>query len=825
MKIASFLFLMIFLGVFSQAQTRHIPLNTSWTFHCDSMEKPLPATVPGNCYLDLMDHKIIPDVYYADNEEKYQWPGETEFTYTLSFDYDQEAESLADLVFYGLDTYADIYLNDSLLKQTDNMFIIWEIPVDGLLKEHNELKIIFHPVVKTALPIKEAYPYDLPADSDQGDEKTSVFTRKAGYQYGWDFAPRFTGCGIWKPVELRTWKDARIGNVYYRTKELEPEHAKMIAEIELVVEKEADYQLKLIGFDLDQPIWDTSVYISNENRRFRKNFSLELPKPWWPNGMGEPTLYSVKMELYKDGLLIDSDERNVGVRTIELVQEEDEVGESFYFEVNGEKIFAQGANWVPPDMFLSTRDSAKYEEQIQLARDAHFNMLRVWGGGVYADDYFYELCDKNGILVWQDFMFACAFYPFDSTNVLSIAEEARDNIIRIRNHASLALWCGNNEIDEAWYNWGYQKKLGWLEADSTEIWKQYKNLFHYLLPEVVQYTDPATDYISTSPKYGWGRTQSMTHGDSHYWGVWWGMQPFEIYREKTGRFMSEYGFQALPDETTLMKMAGKVDSIWDPQWKAHQNHPTGFETINAYMEREFDIPEDPYDYAYLSQILQARGLTIAFISHRMNEFCYGTLFWQFNEPWPGINWAAVDYFGKPKALYYEAKRCFAPQYIFAENINEHIEINLLSSEALDSIELIVKLFSTNGEKLYELRKMHISVNGNSSLMDIAESKLLDYGKKDELILYFVIHQKAWILAENFFTFVPLSEIKLQKPDFTFTQSSKGFVEIKTDKPAFYVHPHTDKTLQNDYFILLPGMQRTIEVDNPVELRSLYDVLY
>lgn len=817
----------LFICVFSRAQIQNIPLHSNWTFQCDSMEKPLPATVPGNCYLDLMDHGIIPDVYFGDNADKYQWPGEIEFVYTMKFDFDEiiNEKTNIDLVFYGLDTYASIYLNNSLVQETNNMFIQWEIPVQKLLKNQNELKIVFHPAVEIAIPIKEAYPYDLPADSDHGEQKTSIFTRKAGYHYGWDFAPRFTGCGIWKPVELRIWEDARIENVYYRTVSIKNNKAKMKATCELNWDAKGEYKIKISGFNQKLPILDTIYHIGNEwgDNILRYEFELENPSLWWPNGIGEANLYPAKIELLKDGVLIDSDERNIGIRTIDLVQTKDSIGESFYFRVNGEKIFAQGANWVPPDMFLSPRDSGKYENLIALAHDAHFNMLRVWGGGVYADDYFYELCDQNGILVWQDFMFSCAFYPFDNSIANNLSHEAPDNVVRIRNHPSLALWCGNNEIDEAWHNWGYQEKYNWSEEDSVNIWSQYKGLFHDFLPEVLLYNDPATDYITTSPKYGWGRPQSMTHGDSHYWGVWWGNQPFEIYKEKTGRFMSEFGFQALPDETTLMKMSGKVNSIWNPQWKTHQKHPTGFETINTYMEREFNIPEDPYDYAYLSQILQARGLSVAFISHREKEWCDGSLFWQFNEPWPGINWSAVDYFGKPKALYYEAKRCLAPQYVYAEEKNDTVYINLLNSDILKKGELQVSLFNTDGEELYSEKVFLSFIKKDEVLAKYPSQKFTEMGEKQDLILYFRFSQQGILLSENFHAFLPLGELNLKEPEFSFESCASQRFILRTKRPALYVHPVTDKIQTDDYFILMPGYSKKVSSEMFLTLKSLFDV--
>jgi len=386
------------------------------------------------------------------------------------------------------------------------------------------------------------------------------------------------------------------------------------------------------------------------------------------------------------------------------------------------------------------------------------NMLRVWGGGAYGDDYFYDLCDRYGILVWQDFMFACNFYPLDPAMAENIRAEARDNIIRLRHHASLALWCGNNEIDEAWHNWGYQKAYAWSAEDSAEIWHQYEVLFKELLPAQVACFNPETDYISTSPKFGWGRPQSMTHGDSHYWGVWWGNQPFSVYKEKTGRFMSEYGFQALPSMQTIRQFSGDAGSLNDLRLKAHEKHPTGFETITTYMERWFDVLDNLDDFAYLSQIVQACGLSVALLEHQRQPQCSGTLFWQFNDCWPAVSWSAIDYYGRPKALYEEARRLFAPVYVFAEESGDSIVIAMKNETESFTGILKVGLLAVDGTNYFS-KNMDVSApKGFSTIAAFSVSDLKKYPDPQDLVLVFSLNEEESVVCKNFFTIMPMGSV-------------------------------------------------------------------
>ncbi|UPT69479.1 MAG: hypothetical protein M0D53_09800 [Flavobacterium sp. JAD_PAG50586_2] len=381
-----------------------------------------------------------------------------------------------------------------------------------------------------------------------GDEK--VFTRKAQYHYGWDWGPRFVTSGIWKKVSLQFWNKAHITNVKCNQLSAEKGELQFVTEIQSTVQ--GKFQLR---------INDKTKVINLKKgiNRIVIPYTIENPKLWWPNGLGSPHLYPFQINLLQNTVSLSKKELRIGLRTIELIQEKDEMGKSFYFKVNGEPVFMKGANYIPPDSFLPRATDSVYKSIVKKAKNANMNMLRVWGGGVYADDAFYNECDENGILVWQDFMFACAMYPGNDDYVNNVKNEVIDNVNRLQNHPSIALWCGNNEIDEGWHNWGWQKQYKYSAQDSAKIWNDYQKLFHQLIPKTLDslFSKDKNRYWPSSPSIGWGKKESLTQGDSHYWGVWWGKEPFDVYEKKVGRFMSEYGFQGMPALETLQSVVKK----------------------------------------------------------------------------------------------------------------------------------------------------------------------------------------------------------------------------------------------------------------------------
>lgn len=349
----------------------------------------------------------------------------------------------------------------------------------------------------------------------------------------------------------------------------------------------------------------------------------------------------------------------IAKNNVQLIQEKDSIGESFYFTINGKPTFIKGANWVPADVFLPRISKSKYRNLLLAAKQAGINMLRVWGGGIYEDDYFYSLCDSLNILVWQDFMFAGAMYPAGENDIENIKHEVIDNIKRLNKFKCIAVWCGNNEIDEAWKNWGWQKQFNIFKKDSAFLWKEYEKIFHQLLPQLVKEYAVCKNYISSSPKIGWGRKESMTHGDSHYWGVWWGMEPIETYKQKIPRFMSEYGMQSLPSLKTVSLFAGRNTDTSSLFLKSHQKHPTGFSNINNYLIQEKLIYKSFKDYIEVTQILQSKALETAISSHlKAQPKCMGTMLWQFNDCWPGVTWSIIDFYGNKKKAFYTVQKLY-----------------------------------------------------------------------------------------------------------------------------------------------------------------------
>lgn len=345
---------------------------------------------------------------------------------------------------------------------------------------------------------------------------------------------------------------------------------------------------------------------------------------------------------------------------VKLVQENDSIGQSFYFTVNNKPTFIKGANWVSADVFLPRVTKEKYRKLLVAAKQANINMLRVWGGGVYEDDAFYDLCDSLGIMVWQDFMFAGAMYPASKNDIENIKAEVIDNIKRLQKHSCIVVWCGNNEIDEAWHNWGWQKQFHLSANDSAELWNEYKTIFHELLPQLVKEYDSTRQYITTSPQNGWGRKESLTNGDCHFWGVWWGLQPIETYQQKIPRFMSEYGMQSFPNFSSIQKFTASSD--WDTSsvvMKLHQKHATGYENLKSYLHQNKLNPENFKALIQATQQIQSKALLIAINAHISHQpYCMGTMLWQLNDCYPGITWSLIDYYGERKKSYFVVKEAY-----------------------------------------------------------------------------------------------------------------------------------------------------------------------
>ena len=824
----------------------NISLHSNWKFKNTKSNVWLDAKVPGTVHTDLLDNNIIPNPFFGANETKVKWVENEDWEYVTYFDFSKTilSNQQIELIFEGLDTYAFVTLNDSLILQSDNMFREYKLDVKNILKENNnKLHILFKSSVIKGKEELNKLSYKLP-----GDEK--VFTRKAQYQYGWDWGPRLVTSGIWKNIRLHYFNNATLADINIIQSELTKNLAKLKINYEINCQLAGDYnvsvnsELENLNFFNKFINWVLKFFgisKSFNTQTFNlvkgvNNISLDIeiknPEFWWTNGLGKQNLYKFISTISYSGELLENVEIKKGLRTIKLIRENDSVGQSFYFKLNGVPVFMKGANWIPADNFIPRISESKYVSLIQKARDANMNMLRVSGAGIYEPNIFYELCDKYGILVWQDFMFSISMYPGDSLFLKAVRAEVVDNVKRLRNYTSLAIWCGNNEINEGWHNWGWQKQFKYSVKDSTIIWNNYKYIFENQIPEIVDSLDSDRDYWPSSPLIGWGKKESLTQGDMHYWGVWWGEEPFDKYNYKIGRFMSEYGFQGMPNFISLKKYIPDDElKLNSPSLKAHQKHPTGDEFINKYMVREFNLPTNLENYSYVSQLLQADGIKTAIHSHRRAKpYCMGTLFWQFNDCWPVTSWSAVDYYKNDKALYYEAKRSY--ENVITSVIKNKINYDVfIISDLMNNLktDLQLKLIDFHGNVLWK-NESEIKVEANSSKIyfSLPESTLNSFNKNNIVLV------SNLGIRNNFerylYYFDTTKNLALSKPKININQRNKITFEITSNvlaKNIYLSEIDNEIELSDNFFDLLPGERKIItskkEIDkSKIKIKSLVD---
>ena len=816
-----FLILMLLpLILWSQNSERNLN-SENWSFKKISDSNWFPAKVPGTVHTDLYNNKIIPNPFFGNNEKDLQWIENETWKYQTSFKISKEELKNQNTIlqFEGLDTYAEVFLNNKKILDANNMFRTWKVDVKNNLKVgKNNLKIVFKSAVEIGKAQAKKLPYTLP-------EKERIFSRKAQYHFGWDWGPRFVTSGIYRPIKLLFWNNATIENVKYEQEELNETIAKLNFRVTIDCQFAGNFDLKINGF---QKAFELKKGINSIDFPYE----IKKPKLWWTNGLGTANLYPFEINLSKNKVQLSLKKLNIGLRTIELIQEKDGIGKSFYFKLNGKPVFMKGANYIPPDSFLPSATNSTYKDIVQNAVDANMNMLRVWGGGVYAEDAFYDECDKNGILVWQDFMFACAMYPGDEEFLDNVKNEVIDNVTRLQNHPSIALWCGNNENDEGWKNWGWQKQFNYSKQDSIQIWNDYEKLFHQLIPKTLDslLSKKENRYWPSSPSIGWGKKESLTQGDSHYWGVWWGKEPFEIYKQKVGRFMSEYGFQGMPNLETLEKVIQKEDlNFTSEAFKNHQKHPTGFETINEYMTRDFPVPKSLEKYNYVSQILQAYGMKTAIEAHRLAKpYCMGSLYWQLNDCWPVTSWSTLDYYGNWKASHYQVKESFAPTLLMVTEITNGFSI-IGSNDNLEVQKGILnaKLIDFSGKELWTASKeCELNSEINTNCMDILFTELPKFAKeKTVLQLEFICKNKKTVAYHYF---VKPKELQLEKPTIEMKIVGETLIELKTNTLVKNLYLQSnDSFFKENYFDLLPGIPKIIKTDKPsvnIKMVSLFDML-
>ena len=820
--------LMAIAGASAQSQT--YVLDKGWEFSQAGSNEWMSARVPGTVHQDLLDHGRLPDPFYGMNEQKVQWVEKEDWLYRTVFTVtaDQLKSDAAWLTFEGLDTYADVYLNGSLLLKADNMFVGHKLAVKDVLREgENRLMIRFRSPVEETAPQWDTDGFNYPADNDHSEKRMSVYTRKAPYSYGWDWGIRLATSGIWRPVKLTFCNGAAIDDFFVRQQEVTEQVAKVDNQLEInnVTTTPKEAQVKVVyAYGEQADTLTRTVVLQPGKNSLSMPAWIEKPHLWMPNGWGDPALYTFTATVSVDGKEVASREETIGLRSIRVVMEDDKDGKSFYFEVNGKPMFAKGSNYIPGDALLPNMTGERYARLFEDIRAANMNMVRVWGGGIYEDDRFYEEADRNGILVWQDFIFACTTYPHDPTFLKRVSEEAVYNMRRLRNHASLAMWCGNNEIYEGMRYWG------WKDKYSPVVWKEmtegYDVLFRQLLPELVAANDPGRFYMHGSPyEANWGRPESWKIADSHNWGTWYGQKPFESLDTEIPRFMSEYGFQAFPEMKTIRMFASPEDyELESPVMNAHQKASIGNFLIKKTMALYYKVPEKFEDLIYAGLILQGQGMRHGIEAHRRHRpYCMGSLPWQLNDSWPVVSWSSIDYYGNWKAMHYQIRRAFAPVLVDAIKEGNNLSYYIMSDRLTDEeLTLNLELMDFNG-KVYRKQKVDGLLPANTSKLFYQEPVEQALAGRDSATTFMhmvVKSKKGEVLSDEIYYFAhPKDQLLPKTPLQWQVKQKKGYCEVtlKADKLArdiFIEVPVQGVRFSDNFFDLLPGQKKKVIITSP-----------
>lgn len=758
-------------------------LNGTWQLSAGhrSLES-VDMQIPGTVLSGLLAAGKIKDPFYRTNEDATRALFWKDYVFTRTFDVDEEllAQQHIVLVCEGLDTLAEISINGTFLAKTDNMHRTWKFQAKKLLHPgKNEIQIVFRSVLRFI----EDYSYEahkkinyIPCGSMKGNQ----LLRKAHSMFGWDWGPQTIDAGIFRDIYLQGYSHARIEDI-----RIHQQHAKNVSvQTSITLSESVPGQklcVELSEDGADKPL-QTKLCKTNADGVAAVDFVIENPKLWWPNDYGDQPLYIVRTTLLdEDGTSLESITRRIGLRTLTISQEKDEWGNEFAFCVNGVKIFTRGGNYIPDDCLYTRITEKKLDYILESCRRAHFNCVRVWGGGYYPSDAFYDLCDEKGLIVWQDLMYACNVYDVTDAFAENCRQETYDNVRRLRHHASLGLWCGNNEIESAWDHWGdFQKETPYLRAD-------YIRLFEEVLPKAVQEADGETFYWHSSPSSGgcFDNPDDANRGDTHYWDVWHGQKPFTDYRKYFFRFCSEFGFQSFPCAKTVNSFTLEDDrNIFSRVMESHQKNDAANGKMLYYLSENLRYPKDLTHLLYASQVLQGMAIKYGVDHWRRNRGrCMGTLYWQINDDWPAPSWSSIDYFGRWKALHYMAQKFYAPHAV-SMTLEDHRCHVYFSNESFEtpeySLTLSIRDLSGNVLETYETK-------GNSPAFSAIETAVVDIcsweDQKDDVFLEAVIHTKDQKVLKDVETLVPYKYLNLKNPVIS--------TEAKETNDAFILHISSD----------------------------------
>ena len=786
-------------------------LNNGWKIQpCDGADWSVSTTVPCSVLHAMVDAKLTPDPYYRKNEDQARELFAQDYRYTLQFTpgADVLAQQQAELVFYGLDTLAELSLNGKPLGVADNMHRTWRYPVaERLHAGENRLEIIFRSSLNVIREKgRDPYIHYVPKGGIGG----SGYLRKAHCMFGWDWGPQLPDAGIWRPVELLAYSGARLADV-----RVAQEHRDGAVTLRTAVrlQQQPGAQGGTVFVTLTAPngtVQQAQASVAAGVADVR--LAVKNPQLWWPNTYGAQPLYTLAAVLLDGaGQELDRWQKQIGLRTLTVSRAQDRWGEEFCFAVNGVKIFATGADYVPEDSILTRVTPARTRRLLQDCAAAHFNSIRVWGGGCYPSDFFYEECDRLGLIVWQDAMFACNVYRFDAAFEANVRAELRDNLARIRHHACLGLVCGNNEMEFGWVDWPD------VVTHHLALKADYIKQFEYVIPQEMSHNAPDVFYWPSSPSSGgcFDDPNAENRGDVHYWDVWHGMKPFTDYEKFYFRFCSEFGFESFPGAKTVKSYTLPQDrNIFSPVMESHQKNGAANGLIMYYISSYYRYPKDFESLLYISQLLQAEAMRHGVEHWRRNRGrCMGAIYWQLNDCWPVASWASIDYFGRWKALHYYAKRFFAPRMVTAkaEKTTLRLWVHNDSREAL-AATVQMELRDTAYAPLYKA-EWPVQVPPLSVLaleaIDLAQP-LQNHAADTVFAAYRLCGEGepgAWSSA----LFCQPKRMELPRPAYTVTVRDRGnafAIRVTSDCYAHQVELETDLTdrpfSDNDFPLCNPG---------------------
>lgn len=805
----------------------------SWQFRQVGTEQWYPAQVPGNVITDLLANDLIEDPFQRAQASKLFWVEQADWEYKTLFVYDDKwmKYDAIELVFDGLDTYADVYLNDHHILSADNMHQSWRVDVKEKIipddfeliikkEETNELRIVFHSVVKQSIDDYKKQGCILPASEAEPAPRLSVYNRKAAYHFGSDYTPRLMGCGIWKRVHICAWSQARIDNIQYSLRELESRYVSMTARFEVWASKNLYALFRIKSQDDGLPTVMEPANLEPGLNIIELNFEVLHPRLWWPKCMGEPNMYEMRGEMTIDARVAQYVEDKIGLRKIELV--DDSRGAGAHFEINGKPLFVKGAHWMPPDYFPNRKTADDYHHLLTHALEANINMLRVWGGGIYERDVFYDLCDEMGILVWHDFMFSKGIYPASKKMQKRIKGEVKDQLKRLRNHPCLALWCGNEETEVQWKTGEWQERYGYTPTIRDKAWSDYQKIFYDLLPHLIGKYDTGRIYIPSYPQV-----------------------------EEAGQpFVRFIGFPSAPRPSTLASYTSVSD--WNLDSEVMQFHQIGkyqattadstHHLIAQHLKTHYpDCPNIQW-WVYLSQVYQANYIKNEIEKiRRASPASMGVFYGHLHNNWPATSEAGIDYRGKWKALHYYLREALAEILIAPYLDEDKFMIPIISDlEEVLNASLALSLTNFSGETIRtESREIEINPQSIHEYYEGNISEWLGEKSPDAHMLLIRLHGNNETIAQNIFYFTDTKSLQLKKPDLstTFIHTGDTYrIELLSDtlmKNVYLSLKSARGFFSDNFFDLLPNVPYRVylspvgpelNLGEEMEVRSMVDLM-